>query len=111
MNVLHLGVDVGSTTVKLVVLGPAPSFECCFEHYQRHHFEVKEAVLAAFKALFEVVSARESDGSLPGELFVTATVTGSAGMQLAEILGLPFVQGIEILCSQMLTVFRGASVL
>ena len=87
---LLLGLDVGSTTVKLVVLEDGRPFTCMFEHYKRHCFDVWGGVTEAFSAAAESIS----NACKSNEVYVTACVTGSAGTKLAEVLGLPYVQGI-----------------
>ena len=68
---LALGIDVGSTTVKAVVLNDADTV--LFSRYQRHFSKVKEAVLALLQ---EVCDAFQEDS-------FTVSITGSAGLGLA----------------------------
>lgn len=42
MSILHVGLDVGSTTVKLVVLNS--SYELVYGSYRRHFSDVKQTV-------------------------------------------------------------------
>ncbi len=79
--VLRLGVDVGSTTVKAVVLD---GDETLFEEYRRHHADVRGEL---FRLLTEVAAA------LPGRS-VRAAVTGSGGLSVADLMGVPFVQEV-----------------
>jgi len=77
-----LGLDIGSTTFKCVVLGERG--EVLFSAYDRHHSKVNEtasAVLSRVAAQF------------PGES-MAVSVSGSAGMGAATALGLPFVQEV-----------------
>eukprot|EP00727_Mastigamoeba_balamuthi_P003821 m51a1_g13436 hypothetical protein (85) ;mRNA; f:1838-2240 len=73
-----VGLDVGSTTVKLVALLPGLP-DPLAQHYSRHHGDVPAAVLAALASASPALRGR----------FVRAAVTGSAGLQLAVVLGLP----------------------
>lgn len=86
---IRLGIDVGSTTVKLVALGddglPA------LGRYERHRSDVR----AALASLLE--EARDSLGDRAASAYVA--VTGSAGIGEAERLGLPFVQEV-VACSR-----------
>jgi predicted CoA-substrate-specific enzyme activase len=76
-----LGLDIGSTTVKAVLLdGEAPVWQA----YRRHHAEV-HAELGRLLA--------EAAERFPG-VPVLSAVTGSAGLGLAERLDLPFVQEV-----------------
>ena len=80
---LALGIDVGSTTVKAVVLNDADTV--LFSRYQRHFSKVKEAVLALLQ---EVCDAFPEDS-------FTVSITGSAGLGLATAAKLPFVQEVH----------------
>lgn len=46
-NILHIGIDVGSTTVKLAVLNDAN--EILWAVYRRHHADVRATVLEVLK--------------------------------------------------------------
>ncbi|NPD32107.1 2-hydroxyacyl-CoA dehydratase [Eggerthellaceae bacterium zg-997] len=85
-GLLRLGIDVGSTTVKLAILDEADRI--VFSLYERHHSDVRATVA-------EVLSrAAERYGSLP----LTVSITGSGGLLLAQWLGLEFVQ--EVIASK-----------
>ena len=77
-----LGIDVGSTTLKCVVLGEDGSL--LFARYLRHLSKIDECL----KEMLGQVLA-----DYPGETFELA-ISGSAGMGLAESMGLPFVQEV-----------------
>ncbi|HET7839943.1 MAG TPA: acyl-CoA dehydratase activase-related protein, partial [Rectinemataceae bacterium] len=85
----RLGIDVGSTTVKLALLGEGGSV--LFGRYERHRSDVSTTL----SRLLEEASA--ALGALGRD--VRATVTGSAGIGTAERLGLPFVQEV-MACSR-----------
>jgi len=82
-EILYLGIDVGSTTVKTVVLSSKK--EILYSKYERHFSQVKEASL---KQLIEVKK------KFPNYSF-KISITGSAGLGLAEASSLPFVQEVE----------------
>ena len=71
-NVLHVGVDVGSTTAKVAVLDPDDKL--VYSRYERHNAKVKELVGSYL---------REIDQKFPGAR-VAICVTGSVGMSTAE---------------------------
>lgn len=77
-----LGIDVGSTTVKLVVL--SSQLEVLFSSYRRHYSKVKETVKEGLKEIEE---------RFKGETF-RICITGSAGLGLAERSHLPFLQEV-----------------
>ena len=83
---LHLGIDVGSTTVKLAVLNDEN--QIVYAKYQRHHTDVR----ACARDLF--VGAA---GVLP-QAQMTCAITGSGGLLLSQWLGLEFVQ--EVIASK-----------
>ena len=83
MNKL-LGIDVGSTTVKTVVLR-ADTMEILYSSYQRHFSRIKECIVGELKKIAE---------KYPNEPFKVA-VTGSAGLGIAESAGLRFTQEVQ----------------
>jgi len=78
----HMGIDVGSTTVKLVVLNE--NKEMIFAEYMRHYSDIKNTV----KALFE--KANEALGNISA----TVMITGSGGLLLSKMLDIGFVQEV-----------------
>ncbi|MBR2466528.1 MAG: 2-hydroxyacyl-CoA dehydratase [Clostridia bacterium] len=79
-----LGIDVGSTTVKLTVVDPESS-EVLYKSYERHLSFVRECTL---KELYKIKE------KFPDESF-KASITGSAGLGLAEKCGISFVQEVQ----------------
>ncbi|MBO4989136.1 MAG: 2-hydroxyacyl-CoA dehydratase [Clostridia bacterium] len=77
-----LGIDVGSTTVKLTIA--EEDGELLYTSYERHYAKVKECVLAQLKKIYH-----QYDGTF------RVSVTGSAGLGLAQRGGLPFVQEVQ----------------
>ncbi|MBQ2282983.1 MAG: 2-hydroxyacyl-CoA dehydratase [Agathobacter sp.] len=80
---LHkLGIDIGSTTVKVAVLDDKDNL--LFSDYERHFANIRETlsdlVQKAFKAL--------------GNLRIAPMITGSGGLTLAKHLEVPFVQEV-----------------
>ncbi len=78
---LRLGLDVGSTTVKLVLLN-GDSLE--YATYRRHHADIT----GELDEVYTDVLAQFPDAD------VIAGVTGSGGLGVAQILGIPFVQEV-----------------
>ncbi|MCI5825103.1 MAG: acyl-CoA dehydratase activase-related protein [Arcanobacterium sp.] len=77
----RLGIDVGSTTVKAVLLRGE---EIIFQDYRRHHADVR----AELAKLLDDISFEN-----PG-IHVAAAITGSGGLSVATMLGVPFVQEV-----------------
>ena len=84
---MKLGIDVGSTTVKLVFLDEEGNI--VYSRYERHMSNVFDKV----EELLE--EAEQEFGSTP----VQAVITGSGGLSLAKIVGVPFEQEV-ISCSR-----------
>ena len=81
-KVLNIGVDVGSTTVKVVVLDK--KLNILYSEYRRHFSDTK----ATIKALFNEVLDK-----FPNYNF-TINMTGSGAIALAKYLDVPFVQEV-----------------
>ncbi|MDR0971205.1 MAG: acyl-CoA dehydratase activase-related protein [Bacteroidales bacterium] len=79
----RLGLDIGSTTIKLVVVDKGG--DILFSNYTRHLSDVSYALHQSFNALKEV---------LPNEVF-SLSVTGSVGMGLSEKFNIPFLQEVK----------------
>ncbi len=79
-----LGIDVGSTTVKLTVVDPQDG-SVLYKSYERHLSFVRECTLKELKKIREI---------FPGESF-RASITGSAGLGLAEKCKISFVQEVQ----------------
>lgn len=83
---LHLGIDVGSTTVKVAVLDE--NQQIVYSVYRRHHADVRATVL-------EVL--REAADQFPDQA-ATIGITGSGGLLLSQWLNIEFVQ--EVIASK-----------
>ena len=79
---LRMGIDIGSTTAKVVVLNS--NVDVLFSAYRRHHADT----LATLSSILE-----EAVQSL-GDVDVDLLVTGSAGLGISEKFGLPFIQEV-----------------
>ena len=79
-----LGIDIGSTTVKVAVLDK--DNKILFSDYKRHFANIKETL----KDLVQ-----EAKDAL-GENEVNPCITGSGGLALAQLIGVPFTQ--EVVC-------------
>ena len=82
MNTQKIGIDIGSTTAKIVVL--SHDGDIIYSRYERH----QAAVYPLIYTFLEEVSA------LTGDTPCTISITGSVGMGVAERCGLPFVQEV-----------------
>ncbi|MDR2683114.1 MAG: hypothetical protein LBB64_04495, partial [Dysgonamonadaceae bacterium] len=79
---LRIGIDAGSTTLKLVVLDAAG--EIVYKSYRRHQANIRQL----FEEELQLVGQK-----FAGSDFAVA-ITGSAGTGIAERTGIPFVQEV-----------------
>ncbi len=89
-----IGMDVGSTTVKAVVVDPATD-AMVWHDYQRHETKQPEKVLEFLKRIDEEVDGLRA-ATAAGETCVF--ITGSGGMNIAPKLGAKFVQEVNAVC-------------
>ena len=84
--VLHAGIDVGSTTVKLAILDSED--HVVYSTYERHRADIRGTLVGVVERAYEAVRARHPEPSL------TVAVTGSGGLSVSQWLELPFVQEV-----------------
>jgi predicted CoA-substrate-specific enzyme activase len=81
-KILRVGLDIGSTTVKIAVLDEHD--KVLFSHYKRHFSDI-------WKALRDIVAQMNQ---VFGESTLALAVTGSGGLSVSEKLDLPFIQEV-----------------
>ena len=81
-QVYTLGIDIGSTTVKIAILDE--SHQIIFSDYKRHFANIQETLRDLFKEAYKE----------HGDLLVSPMITGSGGLALANCLGIPFTQEV-----------------
>lgn len=81
-RILKLGIDVGSTTLKMVVLNEIGNIVC--RSYKRHKADINKVFAAELDTI---------QWQFPNSDFSVA-ITGSAGMGIAERTQIPFVQEV-----------------
>lgn len=90
MKPLRVGLDIGSTTVKAVVLDQEDSLEhVLFSDYRRHHANVRATVAGLLE---DIHTTLVEDGR--GDEPVRLAITGSGGLALADSLHVPFIQEV-----------------
>lgn len=82
-NTLSLGIDIGSTTAKIVI---ARGGRVIYEKYERHFSKVRAKLLEMLGETSDILGGQE----------FTAAISGSAGFGLAQSIGLPFVQEVFV---------------
>ena len=78
---LFLGIDIGSTTAKIVLRN---GDKILLERYERHFSQVREKTAELLRLAKEIA----------GDKAVKAAISGSAGLGLAEAAHMPFVQEV-----------------
>ena len=87
---LRVGLDIGSTTVKAVVLDQTDSLDAVlFSDYRRHHANVRATVAGLLEDIHKELEARGR-----GDETIRLAITGSGGLALADNLHVPFVQEV-----------------
>lgn len=87
---LRVGLDIGSTTVKAVVLDQSDSLaETLFSDYRRHHANVRATVAGL---LVDIHKKLEELGR--GDEPIRLAITGSGGLALADNMHVPFIQEV-----------------
>ncbi len=77
-----LGIDIGSTTVKIAILDE--NHNILFSDYQRHYANIRETLLSLLSQAYSKL----------GNLTLYPMITGSGGLTLANHLEVPFTQEV-----------------
>ncbi|MCK5811567.1 MAG: 2-hydroxyacyl-CoA dehydratase [Clostridiales bacterium] len=86
---MYLGIDVGSTTVKLVLFDK--DYQIIYKKYQRHLSEVRKTTIELLDSVNQFINKEEK---------LNVCLTGSAGLGLSKDCDLPFVQ--EVYATQLI---------
>ena len=89
MNSYTLGIDIGSTTVKIAILDKDENL--LFADYKRHFANIQETLADLLQEAWEE----------HGEMTLHPVITGSGGLTLANHLGVPFVQEVIAVSSSL----------
>ena len=79
---LRVGIDIGSTTVKVVVLDQQNKL--LFRSYERHFSKTRERACETLKSIQDMLAGQD----------IKVTITGSAGLGVANAAGIDFVQEV-----------------
>lgn len=85
----RLGIDIGSTTVKIAILNP--DNQLLFSDYERHYANIQETLAVLLS------KAREQLGSIS----LAAVITGSGGLTLSRHLEVPFTQEVVAVATSL----------
>ncbi|ETT63697.1 MULTISPECIES: 2-hydroxyacyl-CoA dehydratase [Paenibacillus] len=86
---LHIGLDIGSTTAKLVVI---ERDLIVYQDYVRHYSDIKKAALSLLSDVRDRFPERGA----------RLTVSGSSGLSLSKLGGVPFIQEV-IACTKAIS--------
>ncbi len=78
----RLGIDIGSTTVKIVIIDN--DGKILFSDYERHFANIQETLASLISKAQEAL----------GDLTLSPVITGSGGLTISKHLGIPFVQEV-----------------
>lgn len=85
-KIFRLGIDVGSTTVKIAVLDNEDKL--LYKNYRRHYADLWLTLEEILKELYNKV----------GNIKIKSAVTGSGGISISEQMKLPFIQEVVSGC-------------
>ncbi len=86
---VRMGIDVGSTTVKVVVLGD--NDQLLYGAYERHRADIRKTVIQVVNSAFDEIEKKLSAGE---NQTITVKVTGSGGFSVSQWLNIPFIQEV-----------------
>ncbi|MDK2904436.1 MAG: hypothetical protein PWR12_512 [Eubacteriaceae bacterium] len=81
-NNYKMGIDIGSTTIKMVILDQEESI--IYEAYRRHLSNIKNTIVGLLNEAYDKM----------GDLSARVCVTGSGGLMISQWLGIDFVQEV-----------------
>lgn len=83
MQLLRIGLDIGSTTAKLIAIQDGAIVH---ENYIRHYSDVHRSVLTLWEQLITLFPDPETKA--------TVCISGSSGLALSDLAGIPFLQEV-----------------
>ena len=92
---LRIGIDIGSTTVKVVVLDEQNKL--LFRSYERHYSKTRERACETLRSISGMLAGRQ----------VKMVITGSAGLGVANASGIDFVQEVYATAAAVNTYIPG----
>lgn len=82
-----LGIDIGSTTVKIAILDDSNAI--LFSDYERHYANIQDTLASLLSKAYEQL----------GDITVFSSITGSGGLALSKHLHVPFIQEVVAVAS------------
>ena len=81
-ELLHVGLDIGSTTVKIVILNK--NLETIYSNYERHFSDTKSTLYNVLEKMLKDFGGND----------FTISLTGSGALDISKILGVNFIQEV-----------------
>ncbi|MBS4534585.1 2-hydroxyacyl-CoA dehydratase [Clostridium sp. D2Q-14] len=91
-DVLNVGLDIGSTTIKMIVIDS--EFNILYKNYMRHFSDIKKTVISVFADAQKILEKKR----------ITMMITGSGGMGISKELNTSFIQEV-IACTSCIETF------
>ena len=92
----RLGVDIGSTTVKIAIIDEQGRM--VFSDYERHFANIQETLTQLLVKGRETLTA---DGTKSADITLAPMITGSGGLTLSKHLEIPFVQEVVAVATSL----------
>ena len=86
---IRIGIDVGSTTVKIAVLDDDDAI--IYADYQRHRADIRNTIISVVNTAFDKIEGRFPRGD---KQTISVKVTGSGGLSVSQWLNIPFIQEV-----------------
>ncbi len=86
---IRIGIDVGSTTVKVAILDD--NDKLIYGDYQRHRADIRSTIINVVTKALDTIEKEIEDGAQRG---VSVKVTGSGGLSVSQWLNIPFIQEV-----------------
>ena len=86
---IRIGIDVGSTTVKVAILDD--NDKLIYGDYQRHRADIRSTIINVVTKALYTIEKEVEDGAQRG---VSVKVTGSGGLSVSQWLNIPFIQEV-----------------
>ena len=81
-ELLHVGLDIGSTTVKIIILNK--NLETVYSNYERHFSDTKTTLYNVLEKMLKDYSKYD----------FTISLTGSGALDISKVLGVDFIQEV-----------------
>ncbi|MBR4180180.1 MAG: 2-hydroxyacyl-CoA dehydratase [Treponema sp.] len=86
---VRIGIDIGSTTVKVAILDE--NDKLIYGDYQRHRADIRNTIIVVVNKALDFLEKQCKEGA---SQTVTVKVTGSGGLSVSQWLNVPFVQEV-----------------